>query len=107
MLSYVYTEYSFDKENYLLSESFSIGLTVLQAGMLFDFSYLYNLRSFKMDYDRFMDKFKEWSEMKYYSESERAYVEYSPELKTNNMMSPLPAGPSPNLKQVLRNLIIF
>ena len=64
-----------------MSESFSIGLTVLQAGMLFDFSYLYNLRSFKMDYDRFMDKFKEWSEMKHYSEEQRTYISYSPELR--------------------------
>lgn len=48
-----------------LAESFSIGLTIIDAGLLGDSSRLYNMKSQKFDLDAAKQQFTEWEESPY------------------------------------------
>jgi hypothetical protein len=46
--------------NNSLAESFSIGLTMLHAGLLYDFSQIYNIDKFEIDIAVLLKKLNEW-----------------------------------------------
>jgi hypothetical protein len=49
----------------VLAEAFSIGLTILDAGLLTDNSDLYNMKSYKFDIEKAKEKLRIWSQSTY------------------------------------------
>lgn len=47
---------SFSNENFILAESFSIGLTLIDAVTLSDSEDIYNLSNFRIDYNKLAER---------------------------------------------------
>lgn len=62
-----------DISNYK-SEMFSLGMTILSAAMLTDFSDVYDVKKFKFRYDEMNDYLHEWRNNTEYSEIFIAFI---------------------------------
>jgi len=66
--------------NKVTAESFSIGLTVLQSGLLFNAKELYNMRDMTFNSDQLNKKVVNWHNLEYSVEN-GGYRKYSPLLR--------------------------
>ena len=75
--------------NSIVAESFSIGLTMLHAGLLFSFASIYNLEKGEINRKLLEEKVQAWMELEFIDE--------------NNVKTSY----SPSLKEIIRNLCIY
>lgn len=75
--------------NSIVAESFSIGLTMLHAGLLFNFSSIYNLEKFEINKKLLEEKVQAWMDLDFVDDN-------------NNRTSY-----SSSLKEIVRNLCIY
>ena len=66
--------------NSIVAESFSIGLTILQAGLLFNFSSIYNLEKFEINKKLLEEKIQAWMDLEFVDDN-NIKTSYSSSLK--------------------------
>ena len=66
--------------NSIVAESFSIGLTILHAGLLFNFSSIYNLEKFEFNKKLLEEKIQAWMDLEFVDDN-NIKTSYSSSLK--------------------------